>query len=150
MSEDMDEESPLRRHLDIWSNKYFIHKKLPPQQIFPIVMDYVTAYTQNPDPKYRKAGMMAFADELFLLFYDEICDPEVIMRRGSCIALGCLAAICSCFKEIFDRLMAEKNYTFDEMSYGVAVNLEGILNKQQLKIFIITTLVVVLQLMIWV
>ncbi|RHZ83740.1 hypothetical protein Glove_88g75 [Diversispora epigaea] len=30
------------------------------------------------------------ADELFL-FYDELRDPEVIVRRGSCLVLGCLA-----------------------------------------------------------
>ncbi|CAG8515602.1 454_t:CDS:10 [Diversispora eburnea] len=97
--EDMDEESPSRMAFRVINT---LSTKLPPQQIFPIVMDYVTAYTQNPDPRYRKAGMMAFAvliegcadymtpkfDELFLLVCNGLRDPEVIVRRGSCIALG--------------------------------------------------------------
>ncbi len=40
--------------------------KLPPQQVFPVVMENVVAYVQNHDPKFRKAGMMAFA-VLFLI-----------------------------------------------------------------------------------
>ena len=35
--------------------------KLPPQQVFPVVMENVINYVQSQDPKFRKAGMMAFA-----------------------------------------------------------------------------------------
>ena len=31
--------------------------------------------------------------------------------------------ICSHFKEIFDRVVAEKKYTFDEMCYSVAMRI---------------------------
>ncbi|RHZ74785.1 hypothetical protein Glove_219g51 [Diversispora epigaea] len=49
-----------------------------PQQIFPIVMDYVTAYTQNPDPRYIKAGM-------FRIFHLLI---SKLFRLGKFINLG--------------------------------------------------------------
>ncbi|RHZ90171.1 hypothetical protein Glove_5g76 [Diversispora epigaea] len=96
MPEDMDEEYPSRTF------RYFIHK-IATSTNLSFVMDYVTAYTLNPDSRYRKAGMMAFADELFLLFYDELRDPEVIVRRGSCIVLGCLAV--NEFKETADAVL---------------------------------------------
>ncbi|CAG8674754.1 3854_t:CDS:10, partial [Acaulospora morrowiae] len=100
--DDVDDESPSKMTFRVINS---LSTKLPPQQIFPVVMEYVTAYVQNPDPRYRKAGIMAFAvliegcadfmrsrfDNLLPLVCNGLHDPEVIVRKGACIALCCLA-----------------------------------------------------------
>ncbi|CAG8556198.1 1412_t:CDS:10, partial [Racocetra fulgida] len=77
--EDIDEESPSR-----------------------VIINYITAYVQNPNPKFRKAGMMAFAvliegcadyirpkfNDLLPIVYNGLRDPEIIVRRGACLALN--------------------------------------------------------------
>ncbi|CAG8438463.1 984_t:CDS:10 [Funneliformis caledonium] len=100
--DDQDDESPSRMAFRVINT---LSTKLPPQQVFPVVMENVVTYVQNHDPKFRKAGMMAFAvliegcsdymrpkfNELLPLVCNGLRDPETIVRRGACIALGCLA-----------------------------------------------------------
>ncbi|KAG1056451.1 hypothetical protein G6F43_001668 [Rhizopus delemar] len=99
---DIDEESPSRlafKVLNAFANN------IPPQQFFPIVMPFIQNYSQNSDPSYRKASMMAFAfivegcndmiatkfNEALPLVYNGLQDPEISVRRAACMALGCLA-----------------------------------------------------------
>ncbi|CAG8721801.1 8732_t:CDS:10, partial [Cetraspora pellucida] len=100
--EDIDEDSPSRMSFRVINS---LATKLPPQQVFPVAMDYITAYVQNSNPKFRKAGMMAFAvliegcsdymrpkfNDLLPIVYNGLRDPEIIVRRGACLALSCLA-----------------------------------------------------------
>ncbi|KAI9302006.1 armadillo-type protein [Cunninghamella echinulata] len=100
--EDVDEDSPSRLAYKVLNA---LASNMPPQQVFPIVMPIVLSYTQNPDPNYRKAAMMAFAviiegcaeymcpklNELLPMVCSGLQDPEIIVRRAACMALGCLA-----------------------------------------------------------
>ncbi|CAB4443681.1 unnamed protein product [Rhizophagus irregularis] len=100
--DDQDDESPSRMAFRVINS---LSTKLPPQQVFPVVMENVFTYVQSHDPKFRKAGMMAFAvliegcsdhmrpkfNDLLPLVCNGLRDPETIVRRGACIALGCLA-----------------------------------------------------------
>ncbi|KAG0766238.1 hypothetical protein G6F33_004240 [Rhizopus arrhizus] len=100
--EDIDEDSPSRLAFKVLNA---LATNIPPQQVFPIIMPFVLNYIQNPDPRYRKASMMAFAvtvegctdiistklNELLPLVCSGLQDPEIIVRRAACMALGCLA-----------------------------------------------------------
>ncbi|ORE08465.1 ARM repeat-containing protein [Rhizopus microsporus var. microsporus] len=100
--EDVDEDSPSRLAFKVLNA---LATNIPPQQVFPIVMPFVLSYVQNPDPRFRKAAMMAFAvtvegctdiistklNELLPLVCGSLQDPEIIVRRAACMALGCLA-----------------------------------------------------------
>ncbi|KAF0447599.1 ARM repeat-containing protein [Gigaspora margarita] len=100
--EDIHEESPSRMSFRVINS---FAMKLPPQQVFPIAMDFITTYVQNSNPKFRKAGMMALAvliegcadymrpkfNDLLPIICTGLRDPEIIVRRGACLALSCLA-----------------------------------------------------------
>ncbi|KAI9254656.1 armadillo-type protein [Sporodiniella umbellata] len=100
--EDVDEDSPSRLAFKVLNA---LATNIPPQQVFPIIMPFVMNYIQNPDPRYRKAAMMAFAvtvegctdiistkmNEILPLVCSGLQDPEIIVRRAACMALGCLA-----------------------------------------------------------
>lgn len=78
---------------------------MPPQQVFPIVIQNIITYMQNPDPNFRKAAMMTFAvivegcadymrpkfSELLPIVCAGLQDPDIIVRRAACMALSCLA-----------------------------------------------------------
>ncbi|KXS17792.1 ARM repeat-containing protein [Gonapodya prolifera JEL478] len=100
--DDADDDSPSRIALQIISQ---LATNLPPQQVFPVVMEQIGQYSQQPDPRFRKAAMMGFAvlvdgsadymrakvDELLPFIVRGLQDPEVLVRRAACIALGALA-----------------------------------------------------------
>ncbi|KAL1920186.1 uncharacterized protein VTP21DRAFT_1332 [Calcarisporiella thermophila] len=100
--EDIEEDSPARLAFKVLNS---ISTNLPPQQVFPTVMEHVVSYMQNPDPKFRKAAMMAFMvmvdgcadymrpkfNELLPLVCAGLQDPEIIVRRAACMALGSIA-----------------------------------------------------------
>ncbi|KAJ3343389.1 hypothetical protein HDU93_008754 [Gonapodya sp. JEL0774] len=100
--EDADDDSPSRIALQIISQ---LSSNLPPQQVFPVVMEQIVQYSQQADPNFRKAAMMGFAvlvdgsadfirskvDDLLPYIIRGLQDPEVVVRRAACIALGALA-----------------------------------------------------------
>ncbi|KAG9295040.1 hypothetical protein G9A89_017834 [Geosiphon pyriformis] len=100
--DDADEDSPSRLAFRVINT---LSTNLPPAQVFPAVINQVVGYMQNPDPKFRKAAMMAFAvliegcadhirpkfNELLPIVCTGLQDPETIVRRAACIALGSFA-----------------------------------------------------------
>jgi hypothetical protein len=99
--EDVDEDSPSRlafRCLDALS------QALPPQQVFPVLTAQLQVYMSSSDPRMRKSALMAFGvsvegcseyirphvDQLWPVIEGGLQDPEVIVRKAACIALGCL------------------------------------------------------------
>lgn len=98
--EDVDEDSPSRlafRCLDA------LAQALPPQQVFPALSAQLEVYMQG-DARMRKSALMAFGvsvegcsefirphvDSLWPTIENGLQDPEVIVRKAACIALGCL------------------------------------------------------------
>ena len=98
--EDVDEDSPSRlafRCLDSLS------QALPPQQVFPVLTQQLQVYMAG-EPRMRKSALMAFGvsvegcseyirphvDQLWPVIENGLQDPEVIVRKAACIALGCL------------------------------------------------------------
>lgn len=99
--EDADEDSPSRlafRCLDSLS------QSLPPQQVFPVLSAQLQVYMSSADPRMRKSALMAFGvsvegcseyirphvDQLWSVIEGGLRDPEVIVRKAACIALGCM------------------------------------------------------------
>ncbi|ODO04783.1 hypothetical protein I350_05393 [Cryptococcus amylolentus CBS 6273] len=98
--EDADEDSPSRlafRTLDT------LAQVLPPQQVFPVLTQQLQVYMAG-DASMRKSALMAFGvsvegcseyirphvDQLWPVIESGLQDPEVIVRKAACIALGCL------------------------------------------------------------
>ncbi|ORX93243.1 ARM repeat-containing protein [Basidiobolus meristosporus CBS 931.73] len=100
--EDIDEDSPSRSAFKVLNA---LATNLPPQQVFPVVIEHVLAYMQNQDPRYRKSAMMSLAvsiegcadflrpkiNDLLPLVCTGLQDPDLVVRRAACMALGCLA-----------------------------------------------------------
>ena len=77
---------------------------LPPQQVFPVLTSQLQVYMSSGDARMRKSALMAFGvsvegcseyirphvDQLFPVIESGLNDPEVIVRKAACIALGCL------------------------------------------------------------
>ncbi|EIW66019.1 importin beta-4 subunit [Tremella mesenterica] len=99
--EDADEDSPSRlafRNLDV------LAQALPPGQVFPVLSQQLELYMSSSDPSMRKSALMAFGvsvegcsefirphvDQLWPLIEGGLQDPEIIVRKAACIALGCL------------------------------------------------------------
>ncbi len=99
--EDVDDDSPSRlafRCLDALS------QALPPQQVFPVLTQQLQVYMSSPDPRMRKSALMAFGvsvegcsefirphvDQLWPVIDSGLQDPELMVRKAACIALGCL------------------------------------------------------------
>ena len=98
--EDIDEDSPSRlafRTLDALS------QALPPNQVFPTLMNQLQVYMAGSAPM-RKSALMAFGvsvegcsefirphvDQLWPVIEGGLQDSELIVRKAACIALGCL------------------------------------------------------------
>ncbi|WWD21319.1 hypothetical protein CI109_105803 [Kwoniella shandongensis] len=99
--EDVDEDSPSRLAFRTLDN---LSQSLPPQQVFPVLTQQLQVYMSSGDPRMRKSALMAFGvsvegcseyirphvDQLWPVIEGGLQDPEVIVRKAACIALGCL------------------------------------------------------------
>ncbi|KAJ1728257.1 hypothetical protein LPJ61_004131, partial [Coemansia biformis] len=100
--EDDDDDSPSRvalRVLNVLSTSF------PPQQVFPAVIAHVLQYMQSADPRFRKGAMLSLAiiteggvdymrsriGDFVTLICAGLSDPDFLVRRASCMALGCIA-----------------------------------------------------------
>ncbi|KAK4047505.1 hypothetical protein OIO90_006147 [Microbotryomycetes sp. JL221] len=102
---------------------------LPPAQVFPPLFEQVRQLASSPDANMRKAAITAFGvvvegcslfiqphlDSLWPLVEGALNDPEVIVRKAACNALGCLCEMLEeeCAKQhaillpIISRLMGD-------------------------------------------
>lgn len=115
-SDDVEEDTPARLALRVIDQ---LATELPPSHVFPPLLELVQAYAQHPDAMHRKAAMMAFGvsvegcseyirphmDELWPFVESGMKDPEVVVRKASCITLGCLC-------EMLDEECAAKHAVF--------------------------------------
>lgn len=115
-SDDIEEDTPARLALRVIDQ---LATELPPSHVFPPLLELVQAYAQHADPMHRKAAMMAFGvsvegcseyirphmNELWPFVENGMKDPEVVVRKASCITLGCLC-------EMLDEECAAKHATF--------------------------------------
>lgn len=99
--EDSDEDSPSRIALRVIDG---LATELPPSHVFPPLLEQMQQYMSNSDPHHRKAAMMAFGvsvegcseyirphmNDLWPFIEAGLRDPEVVVRKAACIALGCL------------------------------------------------------------
>ncbi|KAF9423604.1 hypothetical protein BGZ94_008252 [Podila epigama] len=113
--EDTDEDSPARLAFKVINT---LATNLPPQQVFPVALEGILAYMQNPDPLHRKAALVTLAvlvegsvdyirpkfNDLLQIVCVGLQDPEAIVRRAGCMAL-------SSFAEEFDQDVAENHAT---------------------------------------
>ncbi|RUO95897.1 armadillo-type protein [Jimgerdemannia flammicorona] len=120
--EDVDDDSPSRLAFKVMNA---LATNMPPQQVFPIVIQNVVTYMQNPDPNYRKAAMMTFAvviegcadymrpkfSELLPIVCAGLQDPDIIVRRAACMALSCLAGLLFVSPEDLESEIAENHAT---------------------------------------
>ncbi|SCV70350.1 BQ2448_1744 [Microbotryum intermedium] len=77
---------------------------LPPTQVFPPLFESVRHFAASPDPLFRKSAITAFGvvvegcslfiqphlEQLWPLIFAGLGDSDVIVRKASCNALGCL------------------------------------------------------------
>lgn len=115
-SDDVEEDTPARLALRVIDQ---LATELPPSHVFPPLLTLVQTYAQNADPMHRKAAMMAFGvsvegcseyirphmDELWPFVENGMKDPEAVVRKASCITLGCLC-------EMLDEECAAKHSVF--------------------------------------
>ncbi|KAF9580196.1 hypothetical protein BGW38_003260 [Lunasporangiospora selenospora] len=113
--EDLDDDSPARLAFKVINT---LSTHLPPQQVFPVALEGILAYMQNPDPLFRKAAMFTLSvlvegsvdfirpkfKDLLSLVCAGLQDPEVTVRRAACYAL-------SSFAEEFDQEVSENHAT---------------------------------------
>jgi hypothetical protein len=102
--ESSSDDCPSKLALQVISS---LSTNLPPSHVFPEVMQHIVLFMQQADPKYRKAGMLALSvvvdgcadfmrsrtTEYFPLLCHGLQDPDLTVRKASCIALGSLAGI---------------------------------------------------------
>ncbi|GAA5999843.1 uncharacterized protein JCM10292_003769 [Rhodotorula paludigena] len=98
---DIEDDSPARtafRVLDVLATN------LPPTQVFPPLFEQVRSLAASPDPYLRKSAITAFGvvvegcslfiqphlDAMWPLIINGLQDPEVVVRKAACTALGCL------------------------------------------------------------
>ena len=100
-SDDVDEDSPSRLALRVIDG---LATELPPSHVFPALLEQMQSYMANADPHHRKAAMMAFGvsvegcseyirphmNELWPFVEAGLKDPEAVVRKAACVALGCL------------------------------------------------------------
>lgn len=112
-SDDIDEDSAPRLALRVIDQ---LATELPPSHVFPVLFEQLRAYAASPDPMFRKAAMMAFGvsvegcseyirphmDELWPFVESGLRDPDAIVRKSSCITVGCLC-------EMLDEECASKH-----------------------------------------
>ena len=117
--EDMDDDSAARVSLpsirillvDLFQLAFKVMHTLamnvPPQQVFPMVWEYVVNYMQQAAPGFRKAAMMSLAtmvegcsdfirtqfklENVIPAIATGLKDPEIVVRRAACIAMAALA-----------------------------------------------------------
>ncbi|GAA6010123.1 hypothetical protein JCM10207_007571 [Rhodosporidiobolus poonsookiae] len=98
---DIEDDAPSRtafRVIDVLATS------LPPAQVFPPLFEQVRALSASPNPGLRKSAIMAFGvvvegcslfiqphlEQMWPLISNGLQDPEVIVRKAACTALGCL------------------------------------------------------------
>ena len=100
-TDDLDEDSAPRLALRVIDQ---LATELPPSHVFPALFEQLRVYAASPDPMHRKAAMMAFGvsvegcseylrphmDELWPFVESGLRDPETVVRKASCITVGCL------------------------------------------------------------
>jgi hypothetical protein len=98
---DLDEDVPARTAFRVIDT---LATSLPPAQVFPPLFAQVQALAASPDPAMRKSAITAFGvvvegcsmfiqphlESLWPLIEGGMADPEVIVRKAACTALGCL------------------------------------------------------------
>ena len=115
-SDDVEEDTPARLALRVID---LLATELPPSHVFPPLLELVQAYAAHPDAMHRKAAMMAFGvsvegcseyirphmDELWPFVENGMKDSSSVVRKASCITLGCLC-------EMLDEECAAKHAVF--------------------------------------
>lgn len=115
-SDDVEEDTPSRLALRVIDQ---LATELPPNHVFPVLFEQVQAYANNPDAMHRKAAMMAFGvsvegcseyirphmNELLPFVEHGMKDESPVVRKASCITLGCLC-------EMLDDECAAKHAVF--------------------------------------
>ncbi|GAA5974435.1 hypothetical protein JCM11641_003210 [Rhodosporidiobolus odoratus] len=98
---DIEDDAPSRtafRVIDVLATS------LPPAQVFPPLFEQVRNLSASPDAGLRKSAITAFGvvvegcslfiqphlDSMWPLIQNGLQDPEVIVRKAACTALGCL------------------------------------------------------------
>ncbi|BGP33234.1 hypothetical protein JCM10296v2_005028 [Rhodotorula toruloides] len=98
---DAEDEAPSRvafRVIDVLATS------LPPSHVFPPLFEQVRTLAASPDAGLRKSAITAFGvvvegcslyiqphlDNLWPLIINGLQDPEVVVRKAACTALGCL------------------------------------------------------------
>ena len=115
-TDDPEEDSPARLALRVIDQ---LATELPPSHVFPPLLEQMQSYAHSGDAGHRKAAMMAFGvsvegcseyirphmGELWPFVESGMRDPEPVVRKASCITLGCLC-------EMLDEECAAKHATF--------------------------------------
>ncbi|BGP17525.1 hypothetical protein JCM10213v2_005558 [Rhodosporidiobolus nylandii] len=98
---DIEDDAPSRtafRVIDVLATS------LPPAQVFPPLFEQVRTLAASPDAGLRKSAITAFGvvvegcslfiqphlDSMWPLIQNGLQDPEVVVRKAACTALGCL------------------------------------------------------------
>lgn len=98
---DLDEDVPARTAFRVIDT---LATSLPPAQVFPPLFEQVTLLAASPNPAMRKSAITAFGvvvegcslfiqphlENLWPLIVTGLKDPEVVVRKAACTALGCL------------------------------------------------------------
>jgi hypothetical protein len=100
--EDEDEDCPARLTFRIIN---CMATNLPPNYIFPVIMEYVVNYMQNPNPLFRKAALMSLCslidgcadlirsriNDIFTFIAQGLQDSEPVVRKAACISFFLIA-----------------------------------------------------------
>jgi hypothetical protein len=100
--EDEDEDCPARLIFRIIN---CMATNLPPNYIFPIIMEYIVNYMQNSNPLYRKAALMSLCslidgcadlirgriNDIFTFIAQGLQDSEPVVRKAACISFFLIA-----------------------------------------------------------
>jgi hypothetical protein len=100
--EDEDEDCPARLTFRIIN---CMATNLPPNYIFPIIMEYIVNYMQNANPLYRKAALMSLCslidgcadlirgkiNDIFTFIAQGLQDSEPVVRKSACISFFLIA-----------------------------------------------------------
>jgi len=100
--EDEDEDCPARLTYRIIN---CMATNLPPNYIFPIIMEYIVNYMQNPNPLFRKAALLSLCslidgcsdlirgriNDIFTFIAQGLQDNEPIVRKSACMSFSLIA-----------------------------------------------------------
>jgi len=100
--DDEDEDCPARLTFRIIN---CMATNLPPNYIFPVIMEYVVNYMQNPNPQFRKAALMSLCslidgcadlirsriNDIFTFIAQGLQDSEPVVRKAACISFFLIA-----------------------------------------------------------